>query len=164
MHEAILYATSRSAVIHQISNDALYLSYPCDVPLQNIVQLGFSFGDFRNEYPDENIISFISFGPKSSAMQLRNTSGHLSSIVKARGFELKNVAAQHFISTFDFTQALQKSLQNEFFAIHLPQIRHKKNISKFSSRQVLLQFKFCNKIVSSRIVLKDGSTLPYGYA
>ena len=163
MLRTIAKLQEEKAVIFQISNDALYFTYPSEKKIEDLITLSPAFGSFRDEYPRAIIHSFVSFGSKSCSLQFTSHSGHLQQIVKARGFRLSNITAANIIANFDFEKALGNAIHGNKLAIKIPQIRKRKLVKSLSVKQVLLFYQFSNCISETRIMCEDGSSQPFGH-
>ena len=164
MHKIMRNLLQNSAQIFQISNDCLYFTLPHNTQLNCVINMGSAFGDFRDEYPEFSVSSFVSFGTKSCAILLKNnTTGEMKQIVKARGFTLSNITSQKLINQIDFKSFFMESMENNSKTLKIPQIRQRKKIETLHVEFVLLLFQFSNTVKNSRVIFSDGRTVPFGY-
>ena len=162
MHKQMMLVARNNAIVHQISNDSLYISLPRDIDIGSIINIGFTFGTFRDEFCDSNVETFFSFGTKSCAISFSNQKGNYQ-VVKARGFSLNTLTASHAIRDFDFEQAYLDAMSGQIRAKKIPQIRKKVTVKSLSMRKVLMYFQYSNCIKETRVINVDGSTKPYGF-
>ena len=129
-----------------------------DISLLNI---GTKSGQFKNEYPKHEILEFISLGPHAYHLRMKDlTSNQETEISKVVGFQLQqNIVPEVNSNTFEML--LEKALKSEKVKIQIDQIKTFRSLTKVSEE--LLRFHLCNDIRTRRVVLKDGSTLPFGY-
>ena len=163
MYKEIRKLQSKSATIFQISNDCLYFSYPKNVALSSLATIGHGFGFFRDEYSQDEIVQFVSFGTKSCTLKLINHNGTSSQIVKARGFSLTTISSRQIILDFDFVTAFQRAVLGRKSAIIIPQVRKRKTVRNLSIKQVLMNYQFSNCISKVRVIMPDGKTKPFGF-
>ena len=142
MYKTMNQIVEKNGHIYQISNDALYFSCPSNIKLSDMVQIGSAFGEFRNEYGDQRILSFFSFGTKCCSIKLIDSNGQITQIVKARGFSLRNIYGERLMQNFDFHSALLAALENQKIILKIPQQFSRANFVYIS---VVLYFSVVNR-------------------
>ena len=162
MFKAMCQLWQRNAQIFNISNDALYFSL--NHPLtKNDIDCGPLFGQFKNEYLDMKIISYFSFGSKSSCIIFEDKDGKISQNIKARGFSLSSCLSQEILGQYDVKKAMQKALKSEADFVFVPQNRLKRSIVNLTVQDQFLMYRYTNNIQTTRILLSDGMSKSYGY-
>ena len=159
MHKEMIKIWSLGGIIFCIENDCLYFTRSKN----EISPLTYSklFGTFKIEC--SQIISFISFGAKSSALTYLSKN-ELKQKIKARGFSLESNLVNELIQTYSFHELLdQYLLQNNKKSIKVPQIRAKRNLNKLTITERIQIHELSNIIVSTRVIFNNYATVPYGY-
>ena len=124
------------------------------------------FGDFKPEYEGHEILQFYSLGPKTFKLILQDKSGVLSHKTKLRSFALESKLAQESLGPPVYEELFESAMEGNLKTLPIPQQRnHRKHISA-SSRVVVKDHNFSNRIPPKRILMtnKDNEviSLPYG--
>lgn len=157
MHEEMLTLVSANCKIYSVQNDCLYFSKPIN---STPIKFNDLFGCFRDEYLGKDILAFLSFGCKSSAIQYANEQNEKKVEYKARGFNLTSAITDHYLS-FESYQRLFNSKEQSVAII--PQVKIRNDLEKLSLKQVLSKFRFTNEFKTNRVLTDDFDSLPYGY-
>jgi hypothetical protein len=161
MHTEMLKIWNMGGKIYAMENDCLYWIRPKLIP--SPLKHSHLFGSFKNEFDNCLMLSFISFGTKSTAIAYLKDS-KVEYKIKARGFNFKSNMASKIIDFDSFQSLLDASEKQIFTSIAIPQMRSSRNLQNQTITQKIENYQLSNVISSARVILNDFTSFPYGYS
>ena len=159
MHEQMIKIWNAGGLIYGIENDCLLWARH----MFTLSPLTYShrFGNFKIDCT--NVTSYISFGPKASAITIKTPNGSNTKI-KARGFNLQSKLIHDMFTPASFYHLIETYLRRkDLVTIGLPQIRHRQDFAALKVTPMIKNHHMTNVITSTRVVFNNFISLPYGY-
>ena len=122
-------------------------------------------GFFRNEYPDETVVSFLSVGPKSYCLRLKNTRGQIREVIKCAGLS-RTFSDGRGIGNDEYLEQVNSFKENIRSFLKVPHA--KKGLSNQQLRYIKKEGRFTFAVTQSKQRVVDTSSpnlasKPYGY-
>lgn len=162
LYQKIMTLLKEKCTLYYQDTDSLAFSKPKHCP--SIFQLSPLLGDFKQVLGPQSIITeFYSLGQRNYCIVFENQKNEIEFLVKCKGLCLKNWFSKDILSPNIYHSFISKFLSNEIQSLNIKQMRLKQK-SQVTPKIMLNQtYSFSNQIHINRIILKSGSTLPYGY-
>ena len=130
------------------------------------LELGETFGKFKNELGDVNILNFFSLGPKNYSISFEKD-GKIETISKVRGLSLSSVTNQTLLNEKLFQSFIDQYFKGKKINCKVPQYRLKGDFQNIKVLSNIKLMRFTNDISSRRVLKKNSDnpylTYPYGY-
>ena len=158
---------SNNIIVHYTDTDCFMFEKQrgTKIPLP----LGCAYGQFKNELPSQEVLSFNSLGPKIYQMTLQNMlTFSKETVSKLKGFYVSSLTGKAVVHDRLFEDFVEKYLANTDAEARLGQWQIKTSKNR-QLRSVILQKIIKNSIFSKRVAFRGFhppiyETLPYGYS
>lgn len=167
MDRAIRKCYASGVKIYYSDTDSLIIGLPAGVT--NPLNMGTALFQFKNEYPDCQILSFYSLGPKLYQMQYKNLqTNEIVSESKQKGFFLKSTYSKEIVHDTLYKEFVEALLVGETKAAVIGQfqIRTSRKYDLFSciTQKILRNNTFSKRVICGSTKGKISfCTLPYGF-
>lgn len=162
LYKKILMLKNQNCTLYYLDTDALAFSKPKDTP--SCFNLTPYLGDFKAVLGAQaKIKQFYSLGQRNYCFVFENDKNEIEFLIKCKGLCLKHTFSKLSLTPAVYHNFITQFMQEEISKLEIKQLRLKLKSNTLPKEVCVQKYSFTNRININRIILKNCTTLPYGY-